>query len=216
LFRYLLLQKNRAAGHEVIIEALWPDSNSDSLIDMLHQATSALRHALEPDLPDKFPSRYLKVEGEHIALYLPPGSEVDFEHFERVLPLAVQARSADRLQEALNLYTGEFFPSDRYADWSEEKRHSLADLRQRGLLSLAKAYLDQNQYYYAINCCRQILSIDAWNEDAVLLAMRAYLGLQDVPHALQLYRDLEKTLDAELGLRPREDVRSLAETLRQR
>lgn len=216
LFRYLLLQKNRAAGHEVIIEALWPESNSESLIDMLHQATSALRHALEPDLPDKFPSRYLKVEGEHIALNLPPGSEVDFEHFERVLPLAIQTPSTDRLQEALNLYVGELFPSDRYADWSEEKRHTLADLRQRGLLSLARSYLVQNQFYYAINCCRQILSTDAWNEEAVLLAMRAYLGLQDAPHALQMYRDLEQTLEKDLGLRPREDIRTLAEELKKR
>ncbi|RPJ50547.1 MAG: hypothetical protein EHM21_04755, partial [Chloroflexi bacterium] len=135
LFRYLLLQPNRAAGREVIIEALWPDSSSDSPEDLLHQATSALRHALEPDLPDKFPSRYLKVEGEHIALNLPPGSTVDFEDFERVLPLAIQTHGAERLQEALNLYSGELFPSDRYADWSEEKRQSLAELRQRGLLS---------------------------------------------------------------------------------
>jgi DNA-binding SARP family transcriptional activator len=216
LFRYLLLQPNRAGGHEVIIEALWPDSSSDNPIDMLHQATSALRHALEPDLPDKFPSRYLKVEGEHIALSLPPGSEVDFEHFERVLPLAIQTHSTERLQEALSLYAGDLFPSDRYADWSEEKRQSLAEQRQRGLLSLAKTYLDQNQFYNAINCSRQILSADAWNEDAVLLVMQAYAGMQDTPHALQMFQELERTLDKELRIIPRSDIRALAEALRKR
>jgi DNA-binding SARP family transcriptional activator len=216
LFRYLLLQPNRAAGHEVIIEGLWPDSSSDSPVNLLHQATSALRHALEPDLPDKFPSRYLKVEGEHISLILPPASIVDFEHFERVLPLAIQAHSTDRLLEALNLYSGELFPSDRYADWSEEKRQSLAELRQRGLLALANAYLDQGQYYNAITCLRQVMSMDAWNEDAVLLAMRAYAGMQDVPHALQIYLELVHTLDKELGIIPRSDLRELAETLRNR
>ncbi len=216
LFRFLLLQPNRAAGHEVIIEALWPDSSSDSVIDMLHQATSALRHALEPDLPDKFPSRYLKVEGERIALSLPPGSEVDFEHFERVLPLAIQTQSTERLQEALSLYAGDLFPSDRYSDWSEEKRHSLAELRQRGLISLAKTYLDQNQFYQAINCCRQVLIVDAWNEEAVLLAMQAYAGMQDTPHALQMYQELEQTLQKELGILPRSDLRAMAEVLRKR
>jgi DNA-binding SARP family transcriptional activator len=216
LFRYLLLQPNRAAGREVIIEALWPDSSSDSPEDLLHQATSALRHALEPDLPDKFPSRYLKVEGEHIALNLPPGSTVDFEDFERVLPLAIQAHAAERLQEALNLYSGELFPSDRYADWSEEKRQSLAELRQRGLISLAKAYLDQNQLYNVINCTRQILSVDAWNEDAVLLAMQAYAGMQDTPHALSIFKELEHTLKEELGIGPRSDLREMAKKLRER
>ncbi len=114
------------------------------------------------------------------------------------------------------MYPGELFPADRYADWSEEKRQSLAELRQRGLLALAKAYLDQNQYFNAINCCRQVLIADNWNEDAVLLAMQAYTGLQDVPQALQMYRDLERILKKELGILPRSDLRTLAETLRKR
>jgi DNA-binding SARP family transcriptional activator len=216
LFRYLLLQTNRAAGREVIIESLWPDHESDSPADLLHQASSALRHALEPDLPDKFPSRYVKVEGEHIMLVLPPGSVVDFEHFERALPIAIQARSAERLQEALALYSGELFPSDRYTDWSEEKRQSLAELHQRGMLSLAKAYLDHGNYFNAITCCRQILHVDAWNEDAVLAAMQAFAGMQNVPHALQIYQDLERTLQTELSILPRADLRELAQALRQR
>lgn len=216
LFRYLLLQPGRSSGRETIIESLWPDNESGSPEDLLHQATSALRHVLEPDLPDKFPSRYLKVEGELIMLQLPPGSSVDFEHFERVLPLAIQTRSAERLQEALNLYSGELFPSDRYADWSAEKRLSLAELRQRGLLALAKTYLDQDQYYNAITCIRSILHLDNWNEEAVLVGMHAYAGLQDIPHALQLYNDLEKTLLTELGIVPRSDLRTLAQSFRQR
>jgi len=216
LFRYLLLQPNRAAGREIIIEALWPDHESGSPNDLLHQATSGLRHALEPDLPDKFPSRYLKVEGEQISLQFPPGSSVDFEHFERVLPIAIQTHNADRLQEALNLYSGELFPSDRYADWSAEKRLALAELRQRGLLALARAYLDQDQYYNVIACCRQILQVDEWNEDAVLLGMQAYAGMQNIPHALQLYLQLEETLKKELQLTPRSDLRELANKFRER
>jgi DNA-binding SARP family transcriptional activator len=216
LFRYLLLQPNRAAGREIIIEALWPEHESESPTDLLHQATSALRHTLEPDLPDKFPSRYLKVEGEHISLQLPPGSTVDFEDFERVLPLAIQTHNAERLQEALNLYSGDLFPSDRYADWSAEKRISLADLRQRGQLGLARSYLDQNQYYNVIGYIRSILHTDAWNEDAVLIGMQAYIGLQDIPHALQLFNDLGDILHKELDIIPRADLRSLAQAIRQR
>lgn len=216
LFRYLLLQPNRAAGREVIIEALWPDNESGSPEDLLHQATSALRHALEPDLPDKFPSRYVKVEGEHIALLLSPGSMVDFENFERTLPLAIQAHNVDQLQKVLNQYSGDLFPSDRYSDWSVDRRQSLAELRQHGLLALAQAYFDQKQFFDVVNCCRQILHADAWNEDAVLLAMKAYAGMQNTPHALQMYLNLEKTLQEELGIIPRSDLRDLAVQLRQR
>lgn len=216
LLRFLLLQSNRATGREVIIEALWPDHNSDSPGDLLHQATSALRHALEPDLPDKFPSRYIKVEGERIALALPHGSEVDFENFERVLPLAISTGIPERLQEALNLYAGDLFPSDRYSDWSEEKRQLLAEMRQRGLLALAQAYKRQGQNYNTITCCRHILQADHWNEDAVLLAMQAYIGVQDAPHALKMFQDLERTLKNDLDIVPRADLRELAQSLRNR
>lgn len=216
LFRYLLLQPGRASGREVIIEALWPDHPSENPGDLLHQATSALRHVLEPDLPDKFPSRYLRVEGDHIALALPPGSVVDFDNFERALPQAIRTHNIDRLLEALNLYSGELFPSDRYTDWSAEKRQGLAELRQRGLLALAQSYLLHNQWYNTINCCRQVLNADAWNEDAVHLAMQAYAGLQDIPHALQIYMQLEQILKKELDIAPRSDLRELANRLRTR
>lgn len=216
LLRFLLLQNNRAAGRELIIEALWPEAASDNPSNLLNQATSNLRHALEPHLPDKFPSRYLKVEGELISLRLPPGSSVDFEHFERVLPIAIQTHSAERLQEALKLYAGELFPADRYADWSEEKRQELKDLWQRGMLALAKIYLDNGQNYLAINCCRQVLHSDPWNEEAALMGMQAYIGLNDIPHALQVYQALEKTLREDLDTIPGADLRTLAEKIRRR
>lgn len=216
LFRYLLLLPNRAAGREVIIEALWPDHNSDSPADLLHQATSALRHALEPDLPDKFPSRYLRVEGEWVSLILPPGSQVDFVQFENAVPAAIQTKNTERLQEAVSMYYGDLFPSDRYADWSADRRQYLAELYQRGLLALAGAYLEQEQYYNVINCCRQVLKMDSWNEDAVLLSMQAYTGLRNIPQAIHIYQQLEETLKTELLLAPRSDLQALASSLRKR
>ncbi len=216
LFRYLLLQPSRAAGREMIIEALWPDHNSGNPSDLLHQATSALRHALEADLPDKFPSRYLKVEGEWISLLLPPGSVVDFEQFENLLPTALQSKNADRLQEGLSLYYGELFPSDRYDDWSADRRQFLTELYQRGLLALAQVYLEQEQFFQVINCCRQVTKLDVWNEDAVLLSMQAYAGLRDIPHAMQVYLELEKTLKNDLNLAPRLDLQELVAVYQKR
>jgi DNA-binding SARP family transcriptional activator len=216
LLRYLLLQPNRSAGREIIIEALWPDHNSDSPFDLLHQATSALRHALESDLPDKFPSRYLKVEGEWISLSLPNGSVVDFEQFEDMMPSAIQSKQIERLRKVLDLYHGDLFPSDRYCDWSAERRQFLAELYQRGLIALAEAHLEQEQYLNVIQCCRNVLKIDPWNENAVLLSMQAFIGLDNVPQAMQSFLELEKVLKRDLNIAPRYDLRRLAQTLQNR
>jgi DNA-binding SARP family transcriptional activator len=215
LTRFLLLKPNYSAGREEVLDGLWPDSSPTTAMAQFHQATSTLRHILEPDLPDKFPSRYLTVEGERVFLNLPPGTVVDFERFQRVLPLAMRSMDVDDLEQALSLYTGELFPMDRYSDWSASHRESIEELYQRGLLTLGQAYYRQQQYFESLDCARKILARDAWNEDAVLLGMQAYINLRDYPRALRIYLDLENTLSKDLNLKPRIDLRNLANELRQ-
>jgi len=214
MFRYLLLQPGHSASREVILEELWPDHPLSTSQDLFHQATSTLRHILEPDLPEKFPSRYLSVEGERVFINLPHGSMIDFEHFEQELPIALQSRQVGRMQEALALYTDDLFPMDLYLDWSATRRQELVDLYLRGLLVLGQAYLEQQRYDLAANCALKILQRDIWNEDATLLGMQGYLGLNSAPRAMSLYQKLEKTLKEDLDLLPRSDIRQLAETIK--
>lgn len=216
LFRRLLLEPDHSASREEILEDLWPDYTPSAAIDLLHQATSTLRHILEPDLPDRFPSRYLCLDGERIYLQLPPGTWIDFEYFEQALPIAIQTGHVDSLKQILAVYSGDLFPMDRYNDWSVSRRESLIDLHQRGLLTLGSAFLGKQQYHEALACVRRSLQRDPWNEDAVLLGMKIYASFHDIPHALQLYERLKKTLKEDLEIEPRADLRQFADALRQR
>lgn len=215
MFRYLLLQPGHSASREVILEELWPDHPITTSQDLFHQATSTLRHILEPDLPDKFPSRYLTVEGERVFINLPHGSMIDFEHFEQELPVAIQSHQVGRLQEALALYTDDLFPMDLYQDWSASRRQELVDLYLRGLLVLGQAYIEQQRFDQAVNCALKILQRDVWNEDATLLGMQAYIGLNSAPRAVHLYQKLEATLHEDLDLKPRSDLRQLVDSIKQ-
>jgi DNA-binding SARP family transcriptional activator len=216
LFRYLLVLPNRSAGKDAILEALWPERGLDSGSDILHQSTSALRRILEPDLPDKFPSRYLSYEGEQISLVLPNGSNVDFEIFRQELHAGMQSKDAERLQDAVNLYTGELFPADRYAGWSGEMRESITALYQNGVLELARTYFTKIQYADALDCCRSLLRLDPLHEEAALLAMRCHMELGSVIHAMRIYPTLEKKLLEELGLEPGGELRAFAKSLKAR
>lgn len=213
LFRFLLLQPGFSAGREAILEALWPEHDPQAAVGMLHQATSTLRHVLEPDLPDKFPSRYLSVEGERVTLALPGGSQVDFLEFEQQINKALTAARIDQLKSALNIARGALFPSDRYADWCASRRERITNLFHRGMQVLGQQHLAQGSCFEALECSRAIIREDPWNEDAVLLGMNAYLGLQDAPHALRLYQRLEQTLRDDLALTPRTDLADLARSL---
>ncbi|MGH2543565.1 MAG: AfsR/SARP family transcriptional regulator, partial [Ardenticatenaceae bacterium] len=214
LFRFMVLQPHRTATRDTILEALWPDQPMTSTVPQFHNATSALRHALEPDLPSKFPSRYLTVEAEQVTLHLPSGSTLDFERFEQALEEALQRAEPDVLTKALALYRGELFPLDRYAGWATGARERLDERYLHSLFALAQRYLAAGQAQQVLAHCRRLLEKDPWHEDAVLLGMRACLALNDRPSALRLYRDLEGTLHEELNLPPRADLKALAEALR--
>jgi len=58
----LLLSPGRRLSAEQVAEQLFPEREQRAAQVLFHHATSALRRALEPELPDKFPSRYLEVE----------------------------------------------------------------------------------------------------------------------------------------------------------
>jgi DNA-binding SARP family transcriptional activator len=218
MFRLLLLQPGQSVHREQLFEALWPEQPPASAQALFHQATSALRRALEPALPDKFPSRYLSVEHDQVTLHLPAGSTMDWRLAEQALDAAMTImRQPDEpdinlLQEAIELYQGDLFPADRFVDWAIGPRERLSDRFERALLHLAERQLDISPRD-ALDTCQQLLTRVPWQEDGTLLAMRASLALGDRPRALRLYRALEQTLSTEFGLAPRDDLQDLARSL---
>jgi len=102
----LLFSAGHTLARDEIIETLWPDKSIGQAQPLFHRATSQLRRVLEPDLPDKFPSRYLEVDEGRVTLHLPPGSIIDFEEFEQHI-------CHEQWIEALTIYGGDLFPDDR-------------------------------------------------------------------------------------------------------
>ncbi len=216
LFRFLLLQPQYTASRDEVIDALWPDRPLDTLSNTLHQATSALRHALEPNLPDKFPSRYIQIDADIISLTLPPDSVIDFKQFEATFRSALLFGGSDRWKAAEQLYTDDLFPQDIYKEWSAEKREVLQMSYKKNLVVLAQLYLDEKQYFTALNCGLHAIQLDAWDEEAVHILMQAYCAAGNVPKAIKVYRDLEEVLARDLQITPRKDLQELAQQLSRR
>jgi len=206
LFRLLLVSHGQALSRDEVIEAFWPEKSPEAANTPFHQATSALRRALEPDLPDKFPSRYLEVEGGRVALHLPPGSWVDCAAFEQ------HVRQGE-WEAAVALYGGDLFPDDRYADWAAAPRERLAQMFVAAALTLARAALDAGHPQEALNAARRVLETDPWQENAVLVGMKACLALDDRAGALRLYRSLERALRQDLDVAPQAELQTFYRSL---
>jgi DNA-binding SARP family transcriptional activator len=201
LLALLALSPGHRLTAEQVAEALFPARPPAAAQTSFHHATSALRHALEPDLPDKFPSRYLTVEEGKVALTLPVGSRLDVEMFE-----AYCRRQA--WEEALSLYGGELLAEYRYAAWTQLPRERIALLYQRALFGAAEARLAAGRPAEALDACRRLLALEPWHEGAVLLGMRACVALGDVAGARRLYLQLAQTLRTELDTAPQDELQA--------
>jgi DNA-binding SARP family transcriptional activator len=206
LFRLLLVSPGHLLSRDQVFEALWPEKSPRSTQALFYQATSALRRALEPDLPEKFPSRYLEVEEGQVALHLPPGSWIDFTAFWQYL----QARD---WKAAVAVYAGELFPSDRYADWAAAPRERLIQGFIRAARMVARTRLERHEFNAALEACRRVLALEPWQEEAVLLGMQACVGLNDRAGALRLYCDLESSLAEALGVEPQPELQQFYQSL---
>ena len=206
LLALLLLTPTRRLSFEEIAEQVFPDREPGAAQILFHHATSALRRVLEPDLPDKFPSRYLAVEEGEVTLILPPGSWVDLDVFEAHC-------HHGEWEEALALYGGDLLPDHAYADWTLAPRERSALFYQRALLAAAQARLDGGQFAQALDACQRLLAVEPWHEQAVLLGMHACAALNDLASARRLYLKLEKTLLNELDTAPQADLYSYYRSL---
>ena len=201
LFRWLLIRPRHTALRDQVIQDLWPDKSPAAVQALFHQATSSLRKALEPDLPEKFPSRYLSVEQGEIRLHLPEGSLVDFETFEQHI--------ADQdWQAALEAFQGDLFPGDMYSDWAVEKREQLKQDAVRASLGAAQQAMQAGDAPRALTACQLALKLEPWEEGAVLLGMQACMAQNDRSGAIRLYQKLERALKEELDVAPQEVVQA--------
>jgi len=206
LFRLLLISPSRRLTRDQAVEALWPGKRPQAAAAQLHQATSALRRALEPDLPSRFPSRYLVFEEGIVGLRLPSGSWIDSEAFVALL-------EQHRLAEAVALWRGDLFAGDLYADWATGPREDLRARYLLALLTLARERVEAHDAEGALALCQRILEQEPWHEAATLLGMQACVALGDRVSAIRLYRLLEQALHDELSIEPQPAVRTLYRSL---
>jgi two-component SAPR family response regulator len=200
LLALLLSQPRQQINQEKALEALAPNEARTKQQTIFYHATSTLRRLLEPNLPDKFPSRYLEVGNEQLRLVLPPGSQIDFEAFQEHI-------RNQRYDQALGLYGGEWVADYPYADWAMELREQLTHMYLEALNTRTQNMLKRNNPAEALESSRRILALEPWNEVAAEMAIKAYFLMDDKVGAIRIYKSLQKALDDELGMEPSDDLK---------
>jgi DNA-binding SARP family transcriptional activator/predicted ATPase len=229
LLAYLICAPGRKVNREQALEDLWPDSAVSVATNNLHRAVHHLRQVLGHQRATNLQELLLRSEGDWLMLADQSHIWIDADAFEALLAQvdalgikieagagAAQLAQCERLlKQAAALYSNDFLPEERYAEWVIARRQALRRNWVRLLLELADVYIAQGASAGAIDVLDRLLAKDPANEAAVQRLIVVLARLKRRGEALRAYHRLADVLYSEFRSVPSEETRMLYETVRQ-
>ncbi|MFF3260219.1 ATP-binding protein [Streptomyces sp. NPDC002932] len=201
LVKLLAVVPEHRLHREQVIDICWPGADPHAAQGSLRVALHSARRILEPELASRATSSYLVSEGA--LLFLNPATVwIDADQAERDARDALASGGVAELARALEWFSGELLPEDRYADWAEGRRSQLAELKELVLLGLAAAHLEAGAVREAAAAAERVLESSPAEELAHRILIDVYTRQGLRRRAVRQYHVCRATLDAELGVRP--------------
>ena len=192
---------------EVLLAALWPETDPETAARLLHVAISSLRTALEPGTP-RGGAGLIRREGDAYRLGPAAGLEIDLVSFEALLASAAASRAAgddetaaDALRAALERYRGDLLPEDGPAEWLVEARDRARIAAVGAARTLAELRLRTGDHPAAIQACLRGVAVDRYDDALWRLLVEAHDRAGDRSAAHRARRGYEQML-SDLGLPP--------------
>ena len=214
LMKLLALAPGHRLHRERAMDLLWPDLGLRAASNNLRQTLHVARRTLHPD--PEIASRYLSAGGEQLVL-CPHGQVwVDAVAFEEAVNTARRSKDPAAYRAAIELYSGELLPEDRYEEWAEGRRQELRQTFLSLLVELAGLYQErgaEEDLAPAVQALQRVLAEEPTNEEAHVGLMRLYASSGRSGEALRQYGWLTEALFSGLGAEPSASTRSLREEI---
>ncbi|HKV84888.1 MAG TPA: BTAD domain-containing putative transcriptional regulator, partial [Ktedonobacterales bacterium] len=215
VIKLLALAPGHRMRREQLMELLWPELESDAAANNLYYALHVARRALtSTGGPPGIHSQTLRLHQHMVSLEPISGLWVDAETFESAAAAAMRADDLDAYTSALDLYTGDLLPEDRYDDWATGRREALRETYLRLLLTSAQLHTTQGDSAAAIEALLRALAADPTREEAALALMRVYAASGQRQAALRQYTLLADALQRELDSEPDRETQRLFQRIR--
>ncbi len=167
LLMILVAQRGVPIHREQLVGLLWPDDRSDRTSNRLDVAVSTVRRALDPGrefaVDALIESRGGRVRLRHDTV------RIDLEDFMDAA--TDRLRSPDRfsLDDVLalaDIYRGDAFPEEPYADWAEPVRAKVAAAASQLYWIVAERASESGDHLVAVESCRRLIELDRFDERA--------------------------------------------------
>lgn len=206
LVKLLALTPEHSLHREQAIEALWPDWDPASASNNLRQALFVARRALDSCGEDGA----ARIALAHDALTLATdGLRIDVEEFEEAAEEAERAPSIERHRAAIDLYSGELLPEDRFDEWATARRRALRERHLSLLVELALMLEQAGDWAAAAAALQQALLHEPLQERVHRELMRIYAMTGRRQRGLAQFHLLRESLRREVADEPEDETRRL-------
>jgi predicted ATPase/DNA-binding SARP family transcriptional activator len=200
LVKLLALAPSHRLHREEVTDLLWPDLEPGAAGNNLRYALHVARRALADVAPGG--RGYLQLQGDLLVLCPDGPLRIDVEIFEAAAAAARGTQDPSAYCAAIERYTGDLLPEDRYEDWAAERRESLRQLYVGLLLELAQLHEARGESEPAIDALRRVIAGEPAHEEAHVALVRLYAERGQHHRALRQYQQLREALRRELDTEP--------------
>ncbi|MFQ5624058.1 MAG: BTAD domain-containing putative transcriptional regulator [Paracoccaceae bacterium] len=209
VLKCLVGQLGRPVHRERLIEWLWPNCDPELGWKRLKVAVSYLRGKLREGGIRK---EVVETVGQSYRLRV-DAVWVDADSFESVVAEGWEflgnenpAEALSRFETAENLYRGDYFEGEPYAEWCAEERERLREIRLELLVGMVQCHAKRGAFLEASRASRTALCNDPCREVFIrsLIENLARLGRPDQARAE--FAAWRRALRADYGLEPTEET----------
>jgi predicted ATPase/DNA-binding SARP family transcriptional activator/DNA-binding CsgD family transcriptional regulator len=210
LVKLLALQPENRMHRERVMETLWPSSNAKNAANNLHRALHEARKTLEPSDPS---TGHLQLRDEHVVLS--PGAELwtDVDAFRDTATVARNTGEIKAYKLAIDSYSGELLPDDRYEEWAEDFRRELAGLHRDLRMELAALYEENGEYRMSVETLEEALVGEPSREEVHASLMRLYALTGRRSKALGQYEHYQRIAEGSHSELEASEIKALHERI---
>jgi len=207
LLKLLALAPERRMHRDRAGDLLWPERDTESVANNLHQAMYVARRALDSAMAGA--GSCLAIDDQSLWLGAGRAVEVDVDAFEAAAARARRTQTLEAYLAAVRLYGGELLPEDLGEPWSDVRRRALREQRVNLLLELADVHAREGRLTQAMETVQQAVTEEPLHEGAHRALMKLFATDGRRQQALAQYQQLHHLLRRELEAKPDLETRRL-------
>ena len=216
VLKFLAARGGRATARDLLLDAFWPEADSDAAANSLRAALHRLRRMVGDvgsELIAYKDGDYRLAPGHHIVIDAERFEEL-WQQGQRLDGEGRQADAAAAYSAAERLYRGDYLEDDAYEDWTLVRREYLRDAYFNLLFRLSLLAFERGDDVSCSAACHKILRQDPLNEEAYRLLMLSHSRRGQLARALRWYDICEQVLRSELGVSPSAETTDLRDAIR--